>query len=136
MHWSRKGRAVLSCSVMSDSLATSWTIAHQAPLSMGFPRQEYWSELPSSFPGHLPDPGIEPESPELAGGFFTTALYDPATPLLGMYPKETIIERDTCTLVFIAALFTIARTWKQRRCPLTDKWIKCDTYIQWNITQP
>ena len=54
---------------------TLWTIAHQAPLSMGFSRQEYWSGLPCPPPGDLPDPGIEPVSlmsPALAGGFFTT----------------------------------------------------------------
>ena len=45
--------------------ATSWTIAHQAPLSMGFFRQEYWSGLPFPSPGDLPDPGIEPRSPAL-----------------------------------------------------------------------
>ena len=47
-------------------------VASQAPLSMGFPRQEYWSRLPFPSPGDLPDPGIEPISPTLAGGFFTT----------------------------------------------------------------
>ena len=57
---------------MSDSFATSWTAASQAPLSMGFPRQEYWSGLPLPSPGDLPNPGIEPMSPALAGGFFTT----------------------------------------------------------------
>ena len=51
---------------------TPWTVAHQVPLSMGFPRQEYWSDLPFSSPGALPAPGIEPKSPALAGGFFTT----------------------------------------------------------------
>ena len=54
---------------------TTWTIALQAPLSMGFPRQEYWSGLPFPSPGDLPDPGIQPASPTssaLAGGFFTT----------------------------------------------------------------
>ena len=50
--------------------------------------------------------------------------YDPAIPLLGIYPEETKIERDTCIPLFIVALFTIARTWKQPRCPLTDEWIK------------
>ena len=50
--------------------------------------------------------------------------YIPAIPLLGTYPEETRIERDTCIPLFIAALFTIARTWKQPRCPLTDEWIK------------
>ena len=47
------------CSVASDS-ATLWTVAHQAPLSMGFSRPEYWSGLPHPPPGDLPDPGIEP----------------------------------------------------------------------------
>ena len=51
---------------------TLWAVAHQAPLSMGFPRQVYWSGLPFPSPGDLPDPGIEPESPGLAGGFYTT----------------------------------------------------------------
>ena len=50
--------------------------------------------------------------------------YDSAIPLLGIYPEETKIEKDTCTLMFIAALFTIARTWKQSRCPSTYEWIK------------
>ena len=50
--------------------------------------------------------------------------YDPATPLLGIYTEETKIEKDTCTAIFIAALFTIANTWKQPRCPLTDEWIR------------
>ena len=51
--------------VMSESFATPWTIAYQAPLSMGFPRQEYWSVLPFPSLGDLPDPGIEPASPAL-----------------------------------------------------------------------
>ena len=55
--------------------------------------------------------------------------YDPAIPLLGIYPEETKIEKDTCTPVFIAVLFTIARTWKQPRCPLTDERIKKLWYI-------
>ena len=57
---------------MSDSFATPWTVACQAALSMGFPRQEYRSGLPFPSLGDLPDPGIEPVSPALAGGFFTT----------------------------------------------------------------
>ena len=62
---------VLSCLVMCDS-ATLWTIALQAPLSMGFSRQESCSGFPFPPPEDLPDPGIEPRSPALAGGFFTT----------------------------------------------------------------
>ena len=50
--------------------------------------------------------------------------YHPAIPLLGIHTEETRIERDTCTSMFIAALFTIARTWKQPRCPSVDKLIR------------
>ena len=66
------------CSVVSDSFVTLGSAAHQAPLSMGFPRQEYWSGLPYPPPEDLPNPRIEPESfvsPALADEFFT-----PATP--------------------------------------------------------
>ena len=55
--------------------------------------------------------------------------YDPATPLLGIYPDKTIIRKDTCTPMFIAALFTIAKTWKQPKCPSTEEWIKKMWYI-------
>ena len=55
--------------------------------------------------------------------------YDPAVPLLGIHTKETRIERDTCTPMFIAALFTITRTWEQPRCPSADKWIRKLWYI-------
>ena len=50
--------------------------------------------------------------------------YDSAIPLLGIYPEKTIIQKETCTPMFIAALFTIARTWNQPKCPSTDEWIK------------
>ena len=66
---------VLSHSVMSDSLQQLWTIACQAPLSVGFSRQEHWSGFPFPSPGDLSDSGIEPASPTspaLAGRFFTT----------------------------------------------------------------
>ena len=56
--------------VMSDSFATPWTVTSQDPLFMGFPRQEYWIGLPFPSSGDLLDPGIEPVSPALAGGFF------------------------------------------------------------------
>ena len=55
--------------------------------------------------------------------------YDPAIPLLGIHTKEIRIERDTCTPMFIAALFIIARTWKQPRCPSADEWISKLWYI-------
>ena len=55
--------------------------------------------------------------------------YDPAVPLLGIYPEEIKIEKDTCIPLLTAALFTTARTWKQPRCPLTNEWIKKLWYI-------
>ena len=67
--------AVLSCFNHVQLFATLWTVAHQAPLSMGFSRQEFWSGLPFPPPGDLPDPGIKPTppaSPALADRFFTT----------------------------------------------------------------
>ena len=54
--------------------------------------------------------------------------YDPAMPLLGVYPEETKIEKHTCIPLLIAALFTIARTWEQPRCPSTNEWIKTSWY--------
>ena len=55
--------------------------------------------------------------------------YDPAILLLGTYLDKTVIQKDTCTPMFIAALFTRARTWKQPKCPLTDEWIQKMWYI-------
>ena len=74
----------LSHSVVFDSFEIPWAVAHQAPLFIGFSRQEYWSGLPIPSPGNLPDPGIKPESsvaPASAGGFFTT---EPPGKPLGM----------------------------------------------------
>ena len=72
------GMRLCVCAVVSrvQLFATLWTVARQAPLSMGFSKQEYWSGLPFSSLGDLPDPGIKPTSsvsPALAGGFFTTS---------------------------------------------------------------
>ena len=71
---------------MSDSFATPWIVAHQASLSMGFPRQEYWSGLSLPSPGDLPDPGMKLMSPALAGRLF------PAEP-----PGKPINEREDIT---------------------------------------
>ena len=66
--------------------------------------------------------------------------YDPAIPFLGIYPEETKTEKDTGTTMFTVALFTIAMTWRQPRCPSTDEWIKklwcTHTHTQWTTTQP
>jgi hypothetical protein len=62
---------------------------------------------------------------------------DPAIPLLGIYPEDVLTcNKDTCSTMFIAALFIITRSWKEHRCPSTEKWIqKCDTFTQWSTTQ-
>ena len=78
-------------------------IACQAPLSVGFSRQEYWNGLPCPLPGDLPDPGIKPSSltsPELAGGFYTTwealmILYVAIIPFMDMTPKAQATEEKT-----------------------------------------
>ena len=67
---------------MSNTFVTPWTIAHQAPLSIAFPRQEYWTGLPFPSPGDLPDPGIKPASPALAGRLFT--IEPPGKPQLNL----------------------------------------------------
>ena len=61
--------------------------------------------------------------------FYQEVAINPAIPLLGIHTKETRSERDTCTPVFIAALFIIARTWKQLRCPSADEWTRKLGYI-------
>ena len=77
---------VFSFSVVSDSFVIPWTVDHQAPLSMGFYQQVYWNELPFPSPGDLPDPGIKPLSPALAGGFFTTE--PPGKPVGILHSRE------------------------------------------------
>ena len=94
------------CFAVLFTIARTWK-QPRCP-SMEFSRQEYWSGLP------LPSPKLP---------------YDPTIPLLGIYPEKTVTEKDTCTPVFTAALFTITRTWKQPRCLLTDEWIKQLWYI-------
>ena len=81
---------MLSC----VSFVTPWSVVRQAPLSMGFFGQEYWSGLPFPSPGDLPDPGIEPASPAFTGGFFTTE--PPGKPVfanLKKYLKSLISQR-------------------------------------------
>ena len=90
-------------SVMSDSFATARAVALQAPLSIEFPRQDYWSGLLFPPPKDLPNPGIKPTSPALAGRLFTTV--PPGKPysyhmtqglkLLGIYPREMKTDSDS-----------------------------------------
>ena len=81
---------VFNCQVISDSFLTLCTIACQGPLSVGFARQKYWSGLPFPYPGYIPDPRIEPTSPTLAGGFFTTEPPGKPNGILLSHRKERI----------------------------------------------
>ena len=60
---------------------------------------------------------------------YTELPYDPAIPLLGIYLEKMFIEKDTCTPMFISALFTISKTWKQPKCPSIDEWIIEDDVV-------
>ena len=88
---------------MSDSSATPWPVAHQAPLFMGLPRQQYWSGLPFPPPGDLSHPGIQPASPALAGGFFTT---EQATREAhnGIVCHKKELSSDTCNNITLKML--------------------------------
>ena len=78
-------------------LVTWWSVAYQASLSMGFSRQEHWSGLPFPPQGDLPDPGIEPASPALAGGFFTTD--PPGKPWSWLEKdKDDVVEINECPI--------------------------------------
>ena len=78
LNWSLwRTQLLFSHYLVSSSFATSWAVAHEACLSMGFPRQEYRSGLPFPFPGDLPDPRIEHASPALADGVFTSQQGSP-----------------------------------------------------------
>ena len=90
---------------MSDSFATPWTVARQGVLSMGFPRQEYWSGLTFPPAGDLPNPGIEPQSPvspALSGRFFTTE--PPGKPESSAYVKSVSGPSGLNTTGFIHCL--------------------------------
>ena len=87
------------------------------------------SQSPNSSTSHvhmfIPYVCISIPAPQLG----SSVPHDPAIPLLSISSEKTKIQKDTCTPVFIAALFTIAKTWKQPRCPSTDEWMKKMWYI-------
>ena len=85
--------------------ATPWTVVWEAPLSMRFPRQEYWSGLPFPSPGDLPDPGIEPTSPETAGGFFITE------PPGKLYQTHTLKIRLYCCVISHSVMSSDPTLW-------------------------
>ena len=139
---------VLSCFSCVHHFVTLWTIACQAPLSMGFSRLEYCGGLPCPPPGDLPDPGIEPAfltSPALAGGFFTTSTtLEENYHITQQFHSQVYIQEKlqhvdikSFTQIFIVGSFIIANKCKTVRCSLRDEWINNIQGIstQWNITQ-
>ena len=88
---------------MSDSFVIPWTVASQVTLSMGFPRQEYWSGLPFPSLRELPNPGIEPASPALAGGFFTNE--PPGKPSTNLLPFVKMIYKLLSLITPLGLLF-------------------------------
>ena len=76
--------------------ATPWTVAHQAPLSTGFSRQDYWSGLPFPSPGDLPDPGIEPRSPALQADALTSE--PPGKPECAVHGYLTPWKKELCSV--------------------------------------
>ena len=141
------------CPTLCGPMDWSQTVGPYAPLSMGFYRQGYWSGLACPPPGDLPDPGMEPMSlvspalqvdylPLLSPGKPQRTVwsflkkktkielpFDPAIPLLGIHAQKNMVQKDTGIPIFIAVLFTVARTWKQPKCPLIRHWIKKMWYI-------
>ena len=114
---------------MSNSFLTEWTVALQAPLSMGFPRQEYWSGLPFYSPRDLPDLGIKPRSPALAGGFFTAEQPGKSSDLITLFYIEQaasshfrlyLTEINNIHLLFDKAIrsqiATSCLTWSSYKC--------------------
>ena len=90
---------------MSDSFETPWPVACQVPLSMGFPRQEYWSGLSFPIPGNLPDSGIELMSSAMAGKFFTSE--SPEKPIYSSFILTFLVAQ------MVKCLPTMRETWVQ-----------------------
>ena len=120
---------MLSCFIHVQLFVMLWTVAHQAPLFMGFSRQEYWSGLPCPPPGDLPDPGVKPVSlmpPTLAGRFFTTST-----------TREVLYRwRNVCVCVCLFARATIPIAWghfAKRNKWDTERQILQDITCMWNL---
>ena len=91
-----------ACAKSLHSYLTPWTVTRQIPLSMGFSRQEYWSVLPCPSPGDLPDPGIQPMSPALAGRFFTA---EPPGKPSSIFPSPQSLGNADLLAIYIFLFF-------------------------------
>ena len=121
---------------MSDFLATPGTVAYQAPLSLGFSRQKYWSRLPFPSPADFPDPGIKPVSPALAGGFFTTigssSIYSIAMPSVCYRDTDTSLSHQDMNSLRKGAEIQSTQSWHRAMwgenisCVLINK--KCHSH--------
>ena len=112
---------------LCPTVVIPWTVAHQAPLSMGFSRQEYWSGLPCPSRGDLPDPGMEPVSSALPGGFFTAK--PPGKPLLDHMVVLSLVFWETLILlsIVVAPVYIPTMSWYLRLdlisiIPLRERW--------------
>ena len=99
---------------MSNSFATPWTVAPQAPLSMVFPSLEFWSRLPVPPPGDLPDPGIKPVSPALAGIFFTPEAQ-------GKHTKTTSNNKNQTKPKWCHEVLSVTKSWSNPSSPLQQR---------------
>ena len=124
------GRLTRSCCLVTKLcltvFATLLTVARQAPLSMGFPRQEYWSGLPFPSPGDLPVPGIEPISPALASKFFTTE--PPGKPLLGEVKSNGENPESLKRIIKTSSGFRSVN----HSCPETTAWEGKEAGLLWS----
>ena len=151
---------LLSCSVMSDSVAP-WTVACQAPLSIGFSRQKYWSELPCPLSGDLPDPGIEPTFPALLPWqadslalyhliLFTSDLIIYTRNFSGVYqyfswvnPFHHFENEDfppfLCILINTSSILHLSEFWKRKlknSIPLEGLYMNFYIWTQWWFKRP
>jgi len=116
---------------MSDSIVPPWTITQQAPLSIGFPRQEYWSGLPFPSPGDLPHPGIELPSPALASGFFTTEPPGKPNPPLSILNNAWKRILDLFGQMGEVTVLVCIRILQINRISNIHRDIKGDSYRNW-----
>ena len=104
---------LFSHAIVSDSFVTPWTVVHLAPLSMGFPSQEYWSGLPFPPPGDIHNPGIKPMSSALADGFFTTEPRGKCVYVYCMHMYNTVCVCISHFLCMLHFLYPFLHQWTQ-----------------------